>query len=179
MKLSDGEKLIFLMLADIYKNLKIKNGEFDPNFVSNTIFHDHLRGFNWRYHSIPFEDSEQPPEVSETADILDMWWLVERAYEKLSPAGKTKIKDATGRSEAEFIGFDGNNENHFGIARYLVEDPGRFEYFKGRNLNSHSRVIEGYRRMCRVFEPIRKHLANRSLNADELIEILNATRHPQ
>ena len=36
MKLSDGEKLILLMLADMYKNLKIK-GDFDPEFISTTI----------------------------------------------------------------------------------------------------------------------------------------------
>jgi hypothetical protein len=32
MKLSDGEKLIILMLTDMYKAIKI-NGEFDPDFV--------------------------------------------------------------------------------------------------------------------------------------------------
>jgi hypothetical protein len=32
-KLSDGEKLIILMLADMYKAMKIK-GEFDPDFIS-------------------------------------------------------------------------------------------------------------------------------------------------
>ena len=36
MKLSDGEKLILMVLADMYKHLEIK-GEFDPDFISTTI----------------------------------------------------------------------------------------------------------------------------------------------
>jgi uncharacterized protein len=72
MKLSDGEKLILMMLADLYKRLKIK-GDFDPDFITNTISHDYLWGFNWEYTGIPFEKEQAPPEVAETVDILDMW----------------------------------------------------------------------------------------------------------
>jgi uncharacterized protein len=46
MKLSDGEKLILLMLADMYKGMKIK-GDFDPDFISSTIHNNHLWGFDW------------------------------------------------------------------------------------------------------------------------------------
>jgi hypothetical protein len=43
MKLSDGEKLILMVLADMYKHLEIK-GEFDPDFISATISGGHLWG---------------------------------------------------------------------------------------------------------------------------------------
>jgi uncharacterized protein YfbU (UPF0304 family) len=181
MKLSDGEKLIILMLADMYKAMKVK-GEFDPNFISNTIWNDKLWGFNWQYQGIPFERGEDdPPAVTDTVNILDMWWIVEEGYAKLSDPDKQRLK-----KEAEpfgdhvrFAGFDGNNEEHYGIARYLVDDMKRFTYFAGRELNSHHQSVPGYLRMYRVFEPLRAKLHDRSLNADELIEILKARIHPE
>ena len=36
MNLSDGEKFVLMVLADMYKHLEIK-GEFDPDFISTTI----------------------------------------------------------------------------------------------------------------------------------------------
>ena len=54
MKLSDGEKLILLILADMYKHLEIE-GNFDPDFIATTIHDDHLWGFKWKYTGIPFE----------------------------------------------------------------------------------------------------------------------------
>jgi hypothetical protein len=70
MKLTDGEKLIILMLADMYKAMKVK-GEFDPEFISKTIYHDQLWGFNWEFTGIPFEKYETPVEVTQTVEILD------------------------------------------------------------------------------------------------------------
>jgi uncharacterized protein len=179
MNLSDGEKLILLMLADIHKAMGIK-GEIDSNFVATTIFNNQLWGLNWQYTGIPFERGEDPPAVKETANIMDMWWLIEEAYEKLSPDDKERLK-----KEAEpfgehvrFSGFDGNNEEHYGIARYLVEDLKRFSHFADRDLNSHSQVVPGYLRMYRVFEPMRAGLHNRSLNLDELTAILKERIHP-
>ena len=176
MKLSDGEKLILMMLADMYKHLKIQNPQFDPDFITNTITKDHPWGFKWAYSGIPFEKEQTPREVTETADILDMWWSLERAYQDLSPADKKKVNEATKPKDIKFIGFDGNNENHYGIARYFVEDLKSFEHFKDRDLNSHMPSIDNYRQMYRIFEPMRKTLANRSLNADEVVKIMNAPR---
>jgi uncharacterized protein YfbU (UPF0304 family) len=180
MKLSDGEKLILMMLADMYKHMNIENPEFDPAFITNTIVNDHLWGFNWMFSGIPFAREELPPHVKETADILDMWMFLERSYEELSEADKARVNAATERTEVKFSGFDGNNEDHFGIARYFVEDLKRWEHFKGRDLNSHMPSVDGYRRMFEIFEPLRATvLGHRSLNADEIIEIMNARRRPR
>ncbi|MGY4473739.1 YfbU family protein [Bradyrhizobium sp. USDA 3364] len=181
MKLTDGEKLILLMLTDMYKAMNIK-GEFDPEFIANTICKDKLWGFNWELSGIPWERSEDPPEVRETTDFLDMWRFVEEGYEALTPAEKTKLaKDAEPfGTHVKFPGFDGNNEPHYRIANYMLNDMRhRFDSFKGRgDLNSHSHSVESYRRMYSVFGPIRANLHNRSLNLAELTEILNARRHP-
>lgn len=177
MKLSDGEKLILMMLADMYKHMGIKNGEFDPDFITNTIVSDHLWGFNWRFTGIPFEREETPRDVKETADYLDMWMFLERSYEDLSAADKTKVNAATERQDLKFPGFDGNHEDHFGIARYFVDDLQRWEHFKGRDLNSHMQSVDGYRLMFRVFEPLRSSvLGSRLLNVDEIISVMTARR---
>lgn len=179
MKLSDGEKLILLMLADMYKGLKIK-GDFDPGFISETIHSDHLWGFNWRFQGIPLEKSEDPPELRETVDYMDMWSFLEDSYKKLSPADKKRIEteaEPFGK-HVEFHGFDGNNETHYHIARYMVDHLDRFQSFKKRELNSHSPTIDMYARMYRVFEPMRSRLMDRLLNTDEMIEILKAAVHP-
>jgi uncharacterized protein len=180
MKLSDGEKLIILMLTDMYKAMKLK-GEFDPEFISATIHGDHLWGFDWEYQGIPFERSPTPPDVTETVDVLDMWSLIESAYAALTPANKAKLEKEAGvfGKNVRFHGFDGNNEPHYHIARYMIDDMrDRFEHFKGRDLNSHSPSIDAYRRMYAVFEPVRSNLHDRNLSVDELIAILNAAIHP-
>jgi hypothetical protein len=55
-----------------------------------------------------------------------------------------------------------------------VADLKRFTYFADHDLNSHHESVPGYLRMYRVFEPMRATLHERSLNVDELIEILKA-----
>ena len=120
MNLSDGEKLVLMVLADMYKHLEIK-GEFDPDFISTTISGGHLWGFRWKYTHIPFEPSENPPEVSETVDILDMWSSLEESYGKLSPADNQKVEKEANRTSVRLFGFDANKEDHYFIARYLIE----------------------------------------------------------
>jgi uncharacterized protein YfbU (UPF0304 family) len=173
MNLSDGEKLVLMVLADMYKHLEIK-GEFDPDFISTTISGGHLWGFRWKYTHIPFEPSENPPEVSETVDILDMWSSLEESYGKLSPADNQKVEKEANRTSVRLFGFDANKEDHYFIARYLIEQLDRYPSFRGRDLNSPSPRIDGYRRMYRVFEAIRPTLVDRSLNADEIVKVLNA-----
>lgn len=180
MKLSDGEKLTILMLCDIYKALKI-TGEFDPEFISNTILKDKLWGFNWELQGIPFEQSDDPREVGETVDFLDMWKFIEAGFNKLTAAEKKQLeKDAEPfGTHVKFPGFDGNHEPHYGIASYMINDmEHRFQYFKGRDLNSHSSSVPSYKRMYEVFEPMRAGLHTRELNLVELTAILNAQRFP-
>lgn len=59
MKLTDGEKLIILMLTEMYEKLQIE-GETEPDFLRSAIFNDHLWGIRWKYSGIPFEQAEDP-----------------------------------------------------------------------------------------------------------------------
>jgi uncharacterized protein YfbU (UPF0304 family) len=179
-KLGDGEKLILIMLSQLFKQLKLKS-EIDPNFVEAVIHGGHYWALDWQYPGIFHGHEDARTVVSEVGNILEMWSFLEDGVGKLSKKDKDRVA-----AEAEpfgkhvvFPGFDGNNEGeHLGIARFLIEELDRFAKFEGRDLNAHMPTLEAYRRMFSVFEPIRSTLTGRDLNAAEIIEILKAKLHP-
>ncbi|WP_316196617.1 YfbU family protein [Bradyrhizobium sp. SZCCHNS3053] len=179
MKLTDGERLIVLMLAGIQKGLKLK-GEFDPDFVSKAVLYDQLWALTWEHSGIPWDDKTTPPAVGETVDILDMWTFLESGYKGLAPIERKRVEveAAPFGKDVKFPGFDGNNEEHYHLAKFLIDDLGRFSTFKGRSLNSHSRSLPGYLRMYDLFETIRPYLGDRPLTCDEIISLLKARMHP-
>jgi len=180
MKFTDGEKLIILMLSEMYEKLGI-NGEIDPEFIKSAIFNDQLWGLRWKYSGIPFEDVKDPEIVKEVVDILDMWSFIEHSYQNLSGEDKSKLeKDAAPfGKDPKFQGFDGNNETEYmGTAMFIVNDLDRFEEFKSRSFNSHCPSLGSHRRMLSAFEPIRKKLASRPLSLDDLTTILKEKIHP-
>ena len=101
------------------------------------------------------------------------------SYGRLSAKDKERVE-----KEAEpfgknprFNGFDGNNETeHMGVARFLIEDLERFSSFKKRDLNSHMPTLVGYRRMLRIFLPLRPGLTGGVLTASQIIDLLKARR---
>jgi uncharacterized protein YfbU (UPF0304 family) len=176
-KFSDGEKLLAMMLGDIYRHLKIGGGEIDPNFVSDVIVGGHYWAPTWDMSGLFHSHEDDPRDVSFVVDVLDMWDFIESGYEKLEKKDKDRIeKEAEPFGKyVEFTGFDGNNEaTHIGIARFLIEKMNRFTAFKGRELNSHMPTLATYRRMLSVFEPMRNGLIGHGLNATQIIAILKA-----
>ncbi|MGA2207535.1 MAG: YfbU family protein [Terracidiphilus sp.] len=176
----NGERLIIMMLCQLFKYLEVK-GEIDPDFVEEVIYGGHYWALDWEYSGLFHRHEDAATVVSEVVDILDMWSFLERGFEALSKEDKDQVA-----AEAEpfgkhvvFAGFDGNHEGeHIGIARFLVHKLDRFTEFKGRDLNAHMRTLDAYRRMLSVFEPFRKNLTGRDLNAVEIIKILQANFHP-
>ena len=170
MKLSDGEKLILAMLCEVYQHTGIE-GEIDPKFVQETIWGGHYWGLKSRYPGI-FHDLEDSETIAdEVRDILGMWSLIEEGYARLSSEDKLRVeKEAIA---FEFHGFDGNNESeYYNVARFLIDHLDQFPSFKNRDLDSHHSSIYGYRRMYNVFERMRATLADSSLAASAIIEIL-------
>jgi uncharacterized protein YfbU (UPF0304 family) len=107
--------------------------------------------------------------------------FIELSHDGLSKNDKGLVEknaDPYGKRVA-FRGFDGNNETeHLGIARFLINELNRFSHFKDRDLNSHMPSIDGYRRMLRVFEPMKPNLGGgNDLTAGQIIDVLNAQRH--
>ena len=174
MKISDGEKIILLMLSELYEQLSIE-GEIEPEFIKSAIYRQNLWGIPWKYSGIPFEDQETPAIVTEVIDILDMWSLIEHAYRELSAEEKKKLEeDAQPFGEnPRFPGFDGNNESEYmNVASFLINDLDRFQEFKGRSLNAHMPTLEIYRRMLSAFEPIRKTLKSGPMSLEQLTLVL-------
>lgn len=177
MKISDSEKLILLMLSDLYDATGVQ-GEIDPDFIRAAVLNDKAWSIPWKYSGIPFSEDETPAIVEEVLDILEMWSVIEESYSRLSPEDKSRIETEASPfgKEPKFRGFDGNNESeHMSTASFLVNKLDRFEEFKGRSFNSHSRVIDVYQRMLPKFEKMR---ANFPLNHNQIVELLNSQIHP-
>tara|TARA_B100001059_G_C17747247_1_gene535056 strand:- start:150 stop:701 length:552 start_codon:yes stop_codon:yes gene_type:complete len=180
MKITDGEKLILLMLSELYDKLGVE-GEVEPDFIRSAIFSNNTWSIPWKYVGIPFEEQDTPEVVKEVLDILDMWSMIERSYEILSNESKEFVEKEASPfgKDPKFPGFDGNNETEYmGTASFLVNDLDRFEEFKGRNFNSHYPSIDSYRRMLSVFKPLLQNLNFQPLSAQNIVDILKERVHP-
>ena len=179
--ISDGEKLILMMLRDLHKHQNV-NGEIDPEFVGRTIWGGHYWGLDWKYPGLFHSHVDKRQVVSAVADILEMWYFIENGYAKLSKKERKLVEmeaEPFGK-DVVFLGFDGNNESeHLNIANFLVNDMERFDRFKGRNLNSHVPTIGTYGRMRSEFEPMRPTLTGGELSSSQIITLLKAQLHPQ
>ena len=181
MNITDGEKLILLMLSELYEQFDIE-GEINPEFIKSAIFSQNLWGIPWKYSGIPFESQETPPVVKEVLDILDMWSFIEYAYKELSEEDRQQLEEDAqpfGRNP-RFQGFDGNNESEYmNIASFLINDLERFQEFKGRGLNAHMPTLETHHRMLSVFEKIRNSLISGPMSLAQLTTLLREKIHPE
>jgi len=180
-RLGDGDKLILIMLCQLFRQLKLKS-EIEPDFVEAVIYGGHHWGLEWKYPGILHGHEDSKAVLSEVVDVLDMWNFIERGFADLSKKDKDRVaSDAEPFGKhVKFSGFDGNNEGeHRRIARFLIDKLDRFSAFEGRELDAHMPTIDAYRRMLSVFTPMRSTLAGRELNASEIVELLNAKLHPE
>lgn len=176
--LSDGEKLIAAMLADLIKKTGIE-ADTNVDLVQKVIYGGHYWALGWEMPGIFHGHADKQSRVRFVVDVLDMWSFIEEAYEKLGKNDRKRLAtEADPFGEHVFFpGFDGNNESeHLSIARFLVEDLNRFSRFRQdhRDLNSHSPEIGRYGKMLQVFSPIRPNLIGRRLNVEELALILKS-----
>lgn len=172
--ISDGERLILGLVGELHRHMKVR-GESNPDFIQSAIVGGHFWALEWELPGIIHRHSVDDKTVREVVDILDMWSFIEEAFAGFSKADRAKISDRIGPIGKELIfpGFDGNNEStHRSVARFLIEDMGRFERYKGRELNSHHPVIDGYRSMIVAFEPMREKLIGIKLTPAQIVELL-------
>lgn len=174
-RFSDGEKMLMLMMRDIYKHLKLKDGESDPDFLAKVIYGGHYWAPKWNMQGVFHDHVDDPAEVSYVVDVLDMWSFIEEAFASFSAADKKKLVAEVGprADRVAFPGFDGNNESsQIGIARFLIEDMNRFEKFKERDLDAHHPTEARYRQMVKLFAPMRATLIGHGLNVRQVAELL-------
>jgi uncharacterized protein YfbU (UPF0304 family) len=174
-QLDRSQRLIVWMLAEILKGQEGNDGRKDVKLIQEAIYGGHLWALDWELVGILHSHTDKQEAVNLVVDTLDMWTFIERAFSELSQADKEKLEAEVpilGKNPM-FAGFDGNHESEYmGIARFLIEQMGRFENFKGRRLNSHMPKVQRYSQMLQSFEPIRAKLIGREMSVDELIIVL-------
>jgi uncharacterized protein YfbU (UPF0304 family) len=176
-RFSDGEKMLLLMMRDVFKALKIKDPDLDPEFLADVIHGGHYWAPKWEMQGVFHDHVDDPSDVTHVVDVLDMWSFIEEAHEKFSSAQKKTVAEQAGPlgTYVVFAGFDGNNEaSQMSIARFLTSKMGRFERFKGRDLNSHHPTYNRYKRMVELFEPMRSNLIGTGLSVDQIVTLLKA-----
>ncbi|MGO9389130.1 YfbU family protein [Rhodoblastus sp.] len=172
MKLSDGEKLILVMLADIHEKLGA-GGAIDPGFVKDAIVDDHTWGLHWKFTDIPFTEKKDPPEVKEVCEILQMWSILEASYKGLSEHSKSLVQEGAGVKEVRFEGFDLNHEAaHYSVAKFLITKLERFAEFKDHYLNSHSHSLSQHRSRLHRFDAAYDSRRGDLLTAAEIVKII-------
>ena len=172
---SDGEKMLILMMGDLFKSLKVKYPESNPDFLSEVIYGGHYWAPKWHMQGVFHDHIDNPKDLDHVCDVLDMWSFIEDAYENLNTEQKATIAEEVGArgTIVKFLGFDGNNESsQMSIARFIVNKINRFPQFKDRDLNSHHQTYEHYRRMLTAFRPMQASLIGGRLNVQQLIVLL-------
>jgi uncharacterized protein YfbU (UPF0304 family) len=149
MQLSDGERLITIMLAEVMQSLKLSNS-VDPKLISTLASNGDDWAIERHYQGIFGCIGPSPSEVKETTDILWMWGIIEHSLTLLTGAQATTAQSWHWTS---FSGFDGNHDRHYGIAHTMINELGEFSNFKTRALNSHSQTnLPRYLSMYQTFD---------------------------
>ena len=175
MQISDGEKLIIGMLCAIYKKLGIKD-DIDPEFVEKALWGGHYWAIEDEISSL-LHDEDRPDHVKEVREILTMWRELKESIDALSPGDRKRVEvDAAPiGADPKFRGFDGNNESaHLSISRFMIEEMGMFEEFRGIDLDSHTYTLENYRRMLAAYNSLWPGRVFGNLDADQITKVLTA-----
>ena len=159
MHLSEGEKLILVMISDIYQHLKLDR--LDAKLIREAI----STGNTW---AIPWDPDAVLDEV---VDILRMWEYIEHGYQRLAPADRERVAKEVD-DPVKFNGLGGDDDSqHVRVASFLINHMDRYENLKGRPLANSGYPIERHRRMLRAFDPLRIGRRPPHLTADQIITI--------
>jgi uncharacterized protein YfbU (UPF0304 family) len=173
--LTNPQKLTVWLLTEILRTQKGYENQDTVKLIQEVIYGGHFWALDWEMVGVLHNHVDSPEAVTVVVDVLDMWSFIERAYAGFDATERARIVAEVGpwATDPKFAGFDGNNETtYLSIARFLVEQMRRFEDFKGRSFNSHSPTVARYRRMFRLFEPMRVNLVGRELSVSEVITLL-------
>jgi uncharacterized protein YfbU (UPF0304 family) len=110
------------------------------------------------------EEEYSRESCREVQDILDMHRMMMNTYRAMADKSGVDV-DAL-----DFKGFDGNDEGReYGYADFLINKQGRWAEFKKDDLNTHSSMLEHYRRMLESWD---KSADKMHLTKDDLVRIL-------
>lgn len=178
MKLTNPEKLILTMLADVHEELGIN--EVNTQLLKEAIYTDNTWALTWEMSGIVGDNGDETPEeVKFVCDVLNMWSVLENSYAQYTEHQREQLAidaDPFG-ARVHFNGFDGNNEStYLSIVNFLVNEMNRFNEFAGRDFNSHAPSIGCYRRMLAVFKELPMDSNGQPLPLPQLSRVLQARR---
>jgi uncharacterized protein len=179
MNLSEGERLILAMLCDIHKALNLK-GVIDPDALKPLILEAERYGVTRAVNGTSGDHRDRAAVATEVSEILDMWSAIERGYKHLSVDEKRNVEAEAGPlgRGVRFSGFDAESEiDYRDVAHILIVEAGQFERFQGRNLDAHMPALAGYRRMLRLYGPMRSVKGDRQLDVRQIIALANAEKY--
>lgn len=169
------EKLIIWLLTEVLRTQKSHDDPKTIKFIQEVMQGGHFWALDWELPGVLHDHVDSRSTLTLVLDALDMWVFIERAHQGFSTTEKKRIATEVGPlgENPRFIGFDGNTETeHMSVARFLVENMGRFTAMKGRDFNSHVPLVKRYREMTALFDPMRATLLGRELSVDEVITLL-------
>ena len=167
--ISKGEKLILASLNNIVGELNLKNSKTELDFVVKSMSRGHSWAIDWDHEWLNHEDTSYE-RVKETVDILSMWDYLAYVYKNLSKEDQGAVDKVNRFKWNKFPGFDGNNEEHYGIARFLIEEMQRFTNFDPKNINSHTPMVHRYLEMYSEFNKLR-YKEHKEIGVKELTAI--------
>lgn len=179
MHLSEGERLILVMLCDIHKALKIK-GAIDPDALTASVLNGDSGGLGAVVSEVAGLCASAEGVAGEVDQILAMWAAIERGYKRLTVDEKREVEAGAGPlgRGVRFSGFDAESENrHREAAQSLIEQTEKFERFQGRNLDAHMPCLAGYRRMLRAYGLMRGSDPDPRLGVEQIIVLANAEKY--
>jgi len=132
-----------------------------------------------KYSGIFGGDPEDSPEdITWVHNMLTMWAAIEGIYANLPDGEKERVKAAEGSFGVapEFKGFDGHTSYPW-IAQTMIQKLDLYRVFHGRDIDSHTPDTDMHERMQREFK--RRWSGKHTLDADDLIAIINERIHPE
>lgn len=167
MSISDGEKRILLMVADLLDHHGVRGNQ---ELVRQSILTGNLWALDQEAPLTPEIDAETKTKA---VDYMEMWSRIEDDLDRLPAQSKQAVANAAPRTK--FPGFDERQpeSDYLWVARFFVEHLGKFQNFKGRTLDTHFSTLNIHRRMYAVYEPMRAKLTN-PMTEQEIISVLTA-----
>ena len=172
MLLSNGEKIILLMVSQLHEHLKIEDTR--APLIRQAIESGNVWAIEDSFPEV-FDNNEIAPDVVRiTRDVLTMWLSLEESFAALSSSEKEWLR-ANSQHVADrvvFPGFSGNYEiEYLSAARFMVDVLEKYEHFAGRDLNNSFPRMDTYRKMLPTFEAILHKGGCLSLTAQQIAEV--------
>ncbi|HEV2294569.1 MAG TPA: YfbU family protein [Tepidisphaeraceae bacterium] len=166
MKLDIKDRLILVNQCRILRALYPDEAGYYSK--AETVF---SRGYELNYGWVSeFVDPEpmDEKECREVHDILSMFRALGDSYNQL--ADKSGIEER----EVRFLGFDGNNEGRqLGYADFIINQEGGYQESKvgvaGDGLNSHMPTLDTYRRMLKVWKPLKEKYTLKKADIEKIV----------